>query len=236
MRKLLFGCLFLPFAAAAGRADSPVPPTSYVIVLPGGEYIFVMISPLTPDQEASWLKGERKEEMRAIRRKYATSGLYRNDGSSDAIWTVGWYDNRSSIAIASDGVHLVQCHHLASRPDGVAVAFFVNGEELRSYRVSELIRHPDRLPHSVTTISWAEEHAFDDKALTFSVRTKEGVSYLFDVTTGSVIPSRPPHWLLGALAVAALVLLVLILRAIWNKRRRASVGGPKARRAPDPVS
>ena len=42
---------------------------------------------------------------------YTQSGLYRNDGSRDPLWTFDWY--AYNVDVAADGVHLVRHGALA---------------------------------------------------------------------------------------------------------------------------
>ena len=88
---LLLSVLIVAVATPFSFADSPGRPSSYVKPSADGRYLFVMIAPFSPESEASYWGGERATKIRAIRKKYRASGLYRNDGSPEPLWTVDWY-------------------------------------------------------------------------------------------------------------------------------------------------
>jgi len=82
-----------------------IAPVTYTQEYPNGKFLFVMLSPLPVDQEIQFYTNDpgRKEQVLEIRRTYPRSGLYRNDGSKDLLWPVGWW--RPAVLIANDGVH-----------------------------------------------------------------------------------------------------------------------------------
>src|SRR4051812_2120811 len=100
--------------AAPARADSPAPPFSYKKNAPGDKFAFVMISPLPLDVEVSRWNEETVAGIREIRRVYPRSGMYRNDGSAEPLWTVDWY--AFGVELTADGVHLIRHGPLAGLP------------------------------------------------------------------------------------------------------------------------
>src|SRR5947209_5546518 len=93
-------------------ADSPAPPRSYAKTSQNGQYLFVMRLP-------NW---SESDEGRKIRETYPSSGLYRNDGSREAIWEVDWYT--FDVEVCNDGIHLVRKGGSAQNFSDEAFSFF----------------------------------------------------------------------------------------------------------------
>ena len=158
------GVLAIAVTGSPTRADSIASPYSYKEVVPSGKYVFVMISPLTIDNDAGGWNEETAAGIREIRRNYKRSGMYRNDGSTEPLWTVDWY---AGVVVASDGVHLIRHGPWPALPeswykgplgpalDQEALSFFANGQLVRTYRIGELVKDPDRLPRRSSAISSA---------------------------------------------------------------------------------
>lgn len=68
-------------------ADTPMPPRPFKELSPDEEYVFVMLVP-ERHGSAAWFDRRRAEEYRHIQETYPQSGLYRNDGSTEPLWTV----------------------------------------------------------------------------------------------------------------------------------------------------
>jgi hypothetical protein len=74
----------------------------------------------------------------------------------------------------------------ASSTVEMALSFYRNGEEVKEYRISDLIRDKSKLQHSVSHFSWRSELQFyDEKGLLF-LKTKDDQTYLFSVETGQI--------------------------------------------------
>jgi hypothetical protein len=165
------GVLAIAVTSSLAHADSVASRYSCKKVVPGGKYLFVMISPLPVDKEAGGWNDEMAAGIREIRRVYKQSGLYRNDGSAEPLWTVDWY---AGVTLSSDGVHLVRHGPWAVLPEGrhkgpleaaldqEALSFFANGQLVRTYRIGELVKDPDRLPRSVSHFDWQDKGQLDD--------------------------------------------------------------------------
>lgn len=202
--------------------DSPAPPSTYTTISPGGEYIFVMLAP------GSFVATEthypQAEQLRRIREKYKQSGLYRNDGSTDALWTVDWY--AFSVAICSDGVHLVRPGPWPSTSRQEAVSFFAGGKLLKSYRINQLVDLPILMPRSISHFAWRAAATLNDDKKIYHLRTLHGETYRFDVTTGRITFSfRPPRWILG----------VGICVLVWRRRMRRRLAPHSNRTGTDPA-
>jgi hypothetical protein len=217
--------------AAPAVADSPPPPPhSYREVAPGGRFVFVMIAPLPADEDARGHKEETAAEIRRVRGTYAQSGMYRNDGSAEPLWTVDWY--AFHVEPAADGRHLVRNgprtwlrEDNSPDLDCEAVSFFADGRLLRTYQVGELVQDPGRLPRSVSYYRWRErfkgglsgEHEY-------TLDTTDGSRFVFDLRTGEivsrswVIPPEAWFWAAGAGGVAGLAVVAWAVRR-WSRRR-----------------
>lgn len=179
-------------------ADKPAPPYSYRTLSPNEKFVFVMISPLPLKEElASW--NEKKQaELKGIRAKYKTSGLYKNDGSIEPLWTVDWY--RHQVAVASDGVHLVRSGPWPIREGGFeklevtkdelkqeAITFFAKGKLLRQYAIAELVDDPKKLELSVSHFMWRKEARIIDKKSQLEIVTHDGNRLLYDLATAKLV-------------------------------------------------
>lgn len=199
----LISLLILAVATPFSLADTPAPPSSYVAQSADGQFLFVMIAP-------PWSE-ERAAKIQAIRKKYRVSGLYRNDGSSEPLWAVGWY--AYGVIVASDGSHVIRHGPWASSSGDEAFTFFADGREIRSYRINELVGNPEFLPHSVSHFMWLGNHQLDDSAGTWAIRTLNGEYYTFDISTGEILSSfRLRRWIFGVGVPIIVVALVLLLR------------------------
>jgi hypothetical protein len=185
---------------------------------PDKAFVFVMLAPKTGGRDM----GSHLWQV------YEQSGLYRNDGSTEPLWTVDWYAFHTIVA--SDGVHLIRYGNWTSSYDKEAIAFFANGKLLRTYRINQLVDIPILLPHSVSHFDWLKSDAFDDASLEFSLTTYDGNRIVFDARTGEIISSIRPARLIGGpiVAVGFCVVAWLLIR-YW---RRKSVNGGRLLRSP----
>lgn len=173
----VFAILLLP--AVLAHADEPVLEEDYIVEVGDGRYVFVM------------LVGE-SDVVSEIRAKYKKSGLYEANETENALWTVDWY--ASEVDITPDGKHLVRWGPWPSIEgyDELALEFHENGGLLRSYRVSDLVAAPQKLPRTVSHLAWRAESNFDAGKGELYLRTEHDEEYRFDVTTGDVIEERGP--------------------------------------------
>ncbi len=70
---------------------------------------------------------------------YPESGLYRNDGSIEPLWTVSWYG--SDVFVSDNGYNLARLFSHSTSHDELVVAFYKSGESLAEYRVPNNIWH-----------------------------------------------------------------------------------------------
>src|SRR5688500_3455468 len=105
-------CIFLLAVVAvlgfegSARADKKGPPQTRKEVTADGKFVFVMLAPQTLEDELkSHGTEDAKNAVTAIRNVYKKSGLYKNDGSAEPLWTVDWY---APVTVLSDGEHLIR--------------------------------------------------------------------------------------------------------------------------------
>jgi hypothetical protein len=224
-------------------ADTLPTPRSYKEVAPGGKYVFVMIAPVSVEQEV-WQWNKLNENtaagIRELRRVYTRSGMYRNDGSAEPIWTVDWYTH--GVHLVPDGVHLIRPGPWAGLRDHdtpnlncEAVSFFANGQLLRTYQVGELVDDPGRVGLTVSHYWWQQEGRVSGE-YEYTITTVDGNRFVFDVRTGEItsawrmgLVSRWGSWVAVGVAAGA--------GAVWfvrrRSRRRAEAEPPAA---PDPAA
>jgi len=218
--------------ASPALAFSPAPPRSYKQVAPGGKYVFVMIAPVTVEQDVQNRDEETTGRILEIRRMYTMSGMYRNDGSTEPLWMVGWYAH--GVHLAPDGVHLIR-HGMEPwlrSGDGTpnltaeAVSFFANGRLLRTYTVGELVDDPGPLQRSAADYFWQIDEQMNGN-FEFTLTAHNGNRLVFDVRTGEITSaSWAVSWTQVALWVAfgalAVVVFVAVVAVVWLIRRERS--------------
>jgi hypothetical protein len=154
-------------------ADSPAPQERYQKVV--GAYVFVMLP--------VWGVGTTSPD--ASEPRYGASGLYRNDGSTTPVWTIDWYAYEDQVHVTADGRFLVRVETWPSTEGDVAVAFYDRGRLLDEHRISDLVREPEKLPHSVSHFTWLKSAELDDETRTFRLATLEGEIYAFDIAASA---------------------------------------------------
>jgi hypothetical protein len=211
MRRFLPALVSLGCLLSTALGNSPRRPFSHKTLSPDGQYVFVVLAPLTKEKEWDKWVGERAAEIRAIREKWPATGMYRNDGSTMPLWTVDWY--AYDVAVPSDGEHVVRFQTPGLQTfSGPTLGFYRRGELIRGYDLLELVSLP-----FVTSDNWLASRHVDDASHTITVETRLGDRYVFDVRTGEMLSGfRPLRY-----AVVVLVLGIAGLGYfIWRRRRR----------------
>lgn len=194
VRPVAFGAALLAvtlcFRAGVAYADKVGPPSSYLAASRDKKFVLVMISPRADGEGA---------EAWDIRAKYKRSGLYKNDGSTDPVWTVDEYFPR--VRVSSDGVHFVgitEVQPLASaKPlvkenlQGQALTFFANGKAVRTYTVAELVDRPEKLRRSVSHYMWLDFAFVLEKEGQLELRTLDRNEFMFELKTGKILKKEP---------------------------------------------
>jgi hypothetical protein len=169
-------------------ADSPAPPSSYVVETEGGQFVFVMLAPMTLDEEMSFWNEEYGSKIRDVRQKYSASGLYSKGDDTTPIWTVDWY--APSVLPFSDGIHVVREGPWARSRGDEAVSFFANGKLLKSYSISDLKISRWAMQRTVSHFFWRDGTSIDDSKLTYEIEPRKGKTIVFDVTTGEMVNTK----------------------------------------------
>ena len=211
MRRFLPALVGLGCLLSTALSNSPRRPFSHKTLSPDGQFVFVVLAPLTKEEEWDKWIGERGAEVRAIREKWTASGMYRNDGSITPLWTVDWY--AYNVAVPSDGEHVVRFQTPGLQTfSGPTLGFYHRGELVRGYDLPELVGLP-----FLTSDDWLASRHVDDASQTITVETRLGDRYVFDVRTGEMVSRFRPL----RCAVVALVLgIVGLAYFIWRRRRR----------------
>lgn len=174
----------------SASADSEAPPEDYKVLSPNNEYVLVL---LVPDRDRDWYT-----EDKTLRKHYPTSGLYRNDGSNESLWTMDWHSYEAYLS--SDGKHAVRMgpwprlwNDKDIELDGpalkqLAIAFYEEGRLLKEYTIGDLIKDPKKLPpHTISHFQWKKDIQFDDKENRIKLMTFDGQQFVLDITTGEMI-------------------------------------------------
>lgn len=177
LKIVISGLLFLFHAtllAPECSADLVGPPVPYVINSADGSHYFKMV----PYPRDVWNKAK------------ATGTLYKvRSGKDKVIYRVsGWYSFQ--VFISNNGKYLIRMGDWPSgtpTADHLAVAFYVDGQQKKSWSTLDLLKNPDMVPRSISHYRWLEK-ADSSYILTemFSVDTVEKVRITFDITNGEI--------------------------------------------------
>ncbi len=202
-------------------------PNSYQDIVGNDQYVFVMLVENSESLISS--SGEQ----------YPSSGLYRNDGSNNPLWTVDWF--AFTVYVSSDGQHIARMGPWPSlkgkrEPDvqELAVAFYENGELLKRYIISDLISKPKSLPSSVSHFEWKKDVSFDDTLERLTIITTEENKYVFDIKSGEMvmeamsttdsttenIGESTVRFLIPLLVLGGIGLAIIVVVLLWRKSVR----------------
>jgi hypothetical protein len=199
-------------------ADSPAPPQSYTVLTPDEKHILVI---LAPDPFDSW---------NPLKHKYSVSGLYVNDGSVSALWTLPSDFCCPQIDIFSDAKHLVAWNTWPEDYgtfDQTVAWFHENGKEIRNYKIQQLVDHPKHLRHSVSHYRWIDKTEVNDRLNQITVWTLNGQIITFDGITGKIISRNrtskyylsfiSPQIIFLLFAVSLVLVVVMTTRLLRNQ-------------------
>ncbi len=221
-RRLLALLAVAGFASTAGAE----PPRSYRKLSPGGRFVFVMVSSEPARDEIARTPEAGRKSIWDIRRRYARTGLYRNDDAERPwpIWTVEWWSQ--GVEVSSDGLHAIRRGPLplapnpGEKPDlsGEALSFFAEGRFLCDYTIADLVYRPEKLRRVGDSLSWLAESNLDDGGSEYTITTQDGGKFAFDIRTGAMVRSDParrtPRWAWPAGVGAAGALAGLV---VWRR-------------------
>jgi len=179
-------------------ADSPPPPKATSVELENGDKIFFFSPPGFEDGQPQ-------------------TGLYYNTDPPEVIYLVQsvrsyplYFDDNNTF-LSSNGIHFaffpLTFHNgnVPGTPDwqpgqedtneytASAVEFFANGQLIKRYTVSDLVKDNSKLSFSVSMIMWESWLSmetgwlFDPEENTLTIGTVDGRIYTFDITTGDII-------------------------------------------------
>ena len=196
-----------------------------------GRFLLVMIAPVTTGEELESLSSSRSldaeqtlREVAAIRARYSQRGLYRNDGSTQPLWTMSFQSEFFEAFVAPDGRHVVLTSTSWRDTYGDVISFYDRGSLLESYGIDELVRAMPSMKWRVRVrpLAPSANVAFDVKVMTCTLKTSSDEIFHFDMTTGKVIGSSSPWPLYFASAIGFPVLTVaaLLLAIAWFRVRR----------------
>lgn len=168
---------------AGAKADEEVAPRPYVTVAGEGTYYFKMVpAPNSPNDP---------QRMQGSGRAYRVVA----GNQDELLWSTSeWYAYR--VLLSDDGRYLV-C--LGNWPSGrlpssghLAVRFYDRGKVLKSYSTKDLVLDPDKIQPSVSHYEFVREtpRFVEPYGYVFRLVTVDGLEYLFDVQTGSVISKK----------------------------------------------
>jgi len=227
-KYLLPAALALLFVA--GTTDNVLAglasPVSFKQDSADGRFVLVMVSPLSLEDDLRYAR-EREPERRAIRDRYTESGLYRNDGSTTPLWTIGYCSPTCEAFISPDGKHVVLFSDDWLSSHGHVVTFLDYGTVLASYTQEDLWQTMPSMKwkHLVRSFRSPDaEAAFDATALTLTLRTEAGELFVFDAATGTIARQATPWPMYFALSSAAPIFVLAAGGAfflMWRKRRIA---------------
>jgi hypothetical protein len=177
--KRLIPLLLIAVCCTQVHADTEALPYPYVSVSADGRYYFKML----PDPKDMCDENKSKGTM------FEVSAT----GPDKALWSVsGWYARKTYVSC--DGKYLVRMGNWprgAPSKNHIAVAFYMNGELVKSHSTVDLLKDPSRVPRSMSHYKWLREvFGFNGCSHIFALETVEYIRYTFDCRQGTVISSK----------------------------------------------
>lgn len=186
MSRVALALLALVAGLAQVHGYDEPPLKSYTRVTPDKKFVFVM------------LHQAREGERDPVAAKYAKSGLYLNNGSTDSIWVLDGDYVREAFP-AADGVHVVLQHDrvitLHTRKCGnsppeppenpIVFSFYARGKKLRDVPLSEVLDNARFCQeHGPGWHPWLNSAQINDTAGTFDVVNRYDSTVRFELATG----------------------------------------------------
>ena len=118
-------------------------------------------------------------------------GIYRNTSPLELVYIIPF----SGMVFESDFYFSSDMRHFVYMPtisQDTVLYFYRDGNFLQSYRIPNLVRNKSNVEFSVSMAFWYHHESlkFDTTGNTFSLTTKEDITYVFDVTTGNAIEGK----------------------------------------------
>lgn len=137
------------------------------------------------DNACAGRAGLSADELKALRDKYKSSGLYPDDKSTTPLWTVDWFSYE--VLLSPDSKYLVRMGPWASGLSSEAFTFFADGKEVKKYIISDLIKDTSKLQSTVSHFTWLQYKYINDTGDTFDIETVDGGRFTFDLKTGEIL-------------------------------------------------
>lgn len=178
-KPTLLSLLVFVFALQPLWADTPRLNERYQSSSSNGSYLIEM-----QPEEGSW-GGYGKGQGIAYR-------VMPND-QRESLWKVDFFS--SDVILTNDGKHLVAFGPWATQTSDLAIAFYKDGEELKSYTVLDLVQDESKLLRTVSHFFWRKDGFQARKGLssdekTYSLPLIDGTTYLFDVSAGTILEKK----------------------------------------------
>jgi len=205
MKKIIVFGLILSFFLLCFPvfADSFVPPMPSKIELEDGNKVFYMKPLRYYDDE--YFSSDFYDST-GLPKDYLPSGLYYNTDPPELIYLISShhtakdfsYFDPHNVYLSNDGMHFahipIPLHNAreTSAPAGTVLEFYESGNLIKRYHVSQLVKNDKKLSYSVSMVMWEdwEKRQFDAKNNLLSVTTVDGITYTFDITTGSIVDNE----------------------------------------------
>jgi hypothetical protein len=204
-------CIFLAVVAllcfdATARADKKGPPTTHKVATADGKFVFVMIAPQPLEEELKhYGTDDAKNAVVAIRNVYKKSGLYKNDGSADPLWTIDWYSD--ATVLLPDGETLIRYGQptLEQFRDKVdrkmreitandlkqeALSVFAKGKLVREFKIADFVDDRKALKATVTMVLWAKTRKLNEEKKQLEIVTHDGNRVVIDLAAGKILEKK----------------------------------------------
>lgn len=206
---------------------------TWIHTTPDGQYVLVMIAHgVSAEEEVASLRKisspharRRADEVESIRRRYSASGLYRNDGSNQPLWTTMYYPSDYEPHVSSDGRYLALASSKWEKNYGEVLLFCEDGKEIARWGIDDLLETMPSLRWRGLVRGWRSPDStaqWSAPTRVLTLRTEAGEVFEFDATTGTLLRQSSPWPFYFILAGATPVLLGaggLFGFVLWRGRR-----------------
>lgn len=171
--------ILLIFTGSLSWADLEALPFPYTTTTENGHFYFKMI----PDSSYD-------DTNKGTGTCFEVTG-----GETDKIlWkTTGWYSYQ--VFLSEDGVYLVRMGNWARghevSAEDLAVAFYKNGELIKSYSTKDLIKDASAIQRTVSHYFWsAKTPVFKPHENKLIIVTTDNLEYIFDISNGGILSQK----------------------------------------------
>jgi len=175
-----------------------------------------MVAPVTAREDEFGLHAAAAARVRALREKYAVSGLYA-EGHDDPAWTLGRFEQ--FVLVSDDGTHVVAYDPVVESPSDSVLRFYAEGRLVKSFALEDLVWHRRVRRSTSGHYLWLNDIRFDEpKGSVVVVSGSRPIS--FDLSGAARDPKgKPPIVpILGGLVIFGGCCAVGIR---WRRRRAA---------------